>query len=137
MTPRGRDADLLLRAAGGLAADRLPADFAALLALTAGFDADFAPDLAAGTCPECVLPLGGALLADLLTALAAGAPGRGRVDLDLGAGRGVFGLDAGAFAATEEIVALAQIVRAKGGRYFTHLRDEAAAVPLPKSSLCA
>ena len=34
----------------------------------------------------------------------------------------------GAFAATEEIVALAQIVRAKGGRYFTHLRDEANAV---------
>ena len=30
----------------------------------------------------------------------------------------------GAFAATEEIVALAKIVRAKGGRYFTHLRDE-------------
>jgi N-acyl-D-amino-acid deacylase len=34
----------------------------------------------------------------------------------------------GAFAATDEIVALAKIVRAKGGRYFTHLRDEANAV---------
>jgi N-acyl-D-aspartate/D-glutamate deacylase len=34
----------------------------------------------------------------------------------------------GAFAATEEIVALAKIVRLKGGRYFTHLRDEANAV---------
>jgi len=31
----------------------------------------------------------------------------------------------GAFAATEEIVALAKIVRAKGGHYFTHVRDEA------------
>ena len=30
----------------------------------------------------------------------------------------------GAFAATDEIVALAKIVKAKGGRYFTHLRDE-------------
>jgi N-acyl-D-aspartate/D-glutamate deacylase len=34
----------------------------------------------------------------------------------------------GAFAATDEIIALAKIVRAKGGRYFTHLRDEANAV---------
>lgn len=34
----------------------------------------------------------------------------------------------GAFAATDEIVALAKIVRSKGGRYFTHLRDEANAV---------
>ena len=31
----------------------------------------------------------------------------------------------GAFAATDEIVALAKIVATKGGRYFTHLRDEA------------
>ncbi|HVA13524.1 MAG TPA: D-aminoacylase [Stellaceae bacterium] len=31
----------------------------------------------------------------------------------------------GAFAATDEIIALATIVAAKGGRYFTHLRDEA------------
>ena len=31
----------------------------------------------------------------------------------------------GAFAAPEEIVALAKIVRGKGGLYFTHLRDEA------------
>jgi N-acyl-D-amino-acid deacylase len=31
----------------------------------------------------------------------------------------------GAFAATEEIVALAKVVKAKGGLYFTHLRDEA------------
>ena len=34
----------------------------------------------------------------------------------------------GAFAATDEIVALAKIVSGKGGRYFTHLRDEANAV---------
>jgi N-acyl-D-aspartate/D-glutamate deacylase len=34
----------------------------------------------------------------------------------------------GAFAATEEVIALAKIARAKGGRYFTHLRDEANAV---------
>lgn len=31
----------------------------------------------------------------------------------------------GAFAATEEIVALAKLVKRKGGLYFTHLRDEA------------
>jgi N-acyl-D-amino-acid deacylase len=34
----------------------------------------------------------------------------------------------GAFAATDEVIALAKIVQAKGGRYFTHLRDEANAV---------
>ena len=34
----------------------------------------------------------------------------------------------GAFAATDEVIALAKIVKAKGGRYFTHLRDEANAV---------
>ena len=31
----------------------------------------------------------------------------------------------GAFADTEEVIALARIARAKGARYFTHLRDEA------------
>ncbi len=34
----------------------------------------------------------------------------------------------GAFAATDEVIALAKIAKAKGGRYFTHLRDEANAV---------
>jgi N-acyl-D-amino-acid deacylase len=34
----------------------------------------------------------------------------------------------GAFAATDEVIALAKIAQAKGGRYFTHLRDEANAV---------
>ena len=44
---------------------------------------------------------------------------------------GAFGLSTGlftppgAFAATEEIVALAKIAKGRGGRYFTHLRDEA------------
>jgi N-acyl-D-aspartate/D-glutamate deacylase len=52
------------------------------------------------------------------------------VSLDAGAcgfSTGLF-TPPGAFAATDEIVALAKIVRAKGGRYFTHLRDEANAV---------
>jgi N-acyl-D-aspartate/D-glutamate deacylase len=52
------------------------------------------------------------------------------VSLDAGAygfSTGLF-TPPGAFAATDEIVALAKIVKAKGGRYFTHLRDEANAV---------
>lgn len=59
-----------------------------------------------------------AMAAQLEAALAAGA---------WGFSTGLF-TPPGAFASSDEVTALAKIVAARGGRYFTHLRDEANAV---------